>query len=238
MYEIDSTKNYRLVDVRDHEGKSKVESRDLYIERVGCITKKILKGRPHEDGRFYMHIAFERDGAGNWTNLALRTSPVSDIKESNGVVEIHTENSIYVFEPAELTEPEYQDDAELIELYLCDEGDQFCAGFYYDAEKKPHKLECSVHVGTFTDSCLIQLAERPGVFVCRYFPHGRSVEFYNTLYRQQDYSRRLLIHNAAARPLRVEFERFSHVWTIMPGEAKMIMPFCSDGADKEEDEKE
>ena len=67
--------------------------------------------------------------------------------------------------------------------------------------------------------------------VCRYFPYGRSITFYNTLYDQQDYSRRLLIHNTGDIPLEIDFERFEAAWTLQPGESKMITPYGTDGAD-------
>lgn len=48
-----------------------------------------------------------------------------------------------------------------------------------------------------------------------------TIEFYNTLYRQQDYSRRILVHKI---PLVIQFEGFRAAWTILTGESKMITP--------------
>lgn len=38
MHEFDSTKTYRLVDVRDHDGNSKAETKDLYKARIPRLT--------------------------------------------------------------------------------------------------------------------------------------------------------------------------------------------------------
>lgn len=147
-------------------------------------------------------------------------------------MKISTMNSVYILERAELAEAEPRDEAELIELYLSCEGMCFCKGFYYDAEKKRHELECLVHVGMHTDSCLICIADDGlGSIACRYFPGERGVEFYDTIYNQQDYSTRMLIHNSDTRPLEIRFERFDAVWTIEPDGEKYIMPYSYEGSD-------
>lgn len=231
MYEFDSTKTYRLVDVRDHDGNSKAETKDLYKARIGCVSKNIQIGYSI-DGRASMYMEFIQDREGNWTNLRLHTTPVSDIQEKNGIVEIYTMNSIYILEPAVLREPEYLDEADVIELYLSTNAQfRFCTGFVYDADKKPHELECSAHAGTFQDSCLIRMKTFPYDTVCRYFPSRYSIEFYNTIYNQQDYSRRLLIHNVGKDYLTVSFECFNAEWKIAPGDKRWITPYDKTGAD-------
>jgi len=235
MYEFDATKAFRLIDVRDHEGKSKADSKELYRERVGCIATGIRKSTYYShDDVLILRMFFIQDAEGRWINRALRTSPVTEIREQGKTLEIHTENSIYVLEPAEMPEPEYRDEAELIELYLNDEDTRFCKGFYYDAEKKPHELSCHVHVGTFVDTCLIYLEEDEFMndTACRYYLRYGSVEFYDTLYHQQDYSRRMLIHNTSKHPMEIKFEGFNAVWTILPGSEKLITPYCFDGSDE------
>lgn len=236
MYEIDSTKFYRLLDVKDLDGKSKADSKALYRERVGCIATNIHKSTTYStDDMLYLRMSFIQDADGRWIHRALRTSPVTEIREQGDMLEIHTMNSIYVFEQTTTPEPVYRDEADLIELYLNDEDTRFCKGFYYDADKKPHELACYVHVGTFVDTCLIHLAEEEfmGDTACRYYLRSGSVEFYDTLYHQQDYSRRMLIHNTSKHPMKIKFERFSSVWTIAPGGEKYIVPYCAEGADEE-----
>ena len=236
MYEIDSTKFYRLLDVKDLEGKAKAGSKALYRDRVGCIATGIHKSTTYSSyDVIYLRMSFIQDADGRCIHRALRTSPVTEIRDQGKILEIHTMNSIYVFEQATMPEPEYRDEADLIELYLTDENTRFCKGFYYDAEKKPHELACEVHVGTFVDTCLIYLTEKglTGKTVCRYYLHPSTVEFYDTLYRQQDYSRRMLIHNTSRSPMEIKFERFPSAWTIASGGEKYIVPYCADGADEE-----
>lgn len=232
---------YRLLDVTDLKGKSKADSKELYRERVGCIATGIRKSTYYShDDVLILRMFFIQDAEGRWINRALRTSPVTEIRERGEILEIQTQNSVYILELTEMPVTEYQDEAELIELYLNDEDTRFCKGFYYDADKKPHELYCDVHVGTFTDTCLIRLVEDEFMraTVCRYYLQYGSVEFYNTLYKQQDYSRRMLIHNTSRHPMPVKFEGFPAVWTIEPGEKKYIMPYCTEGADEEDEEEE
>lgn len=234
MYEIDRNAAYRLIDVLNADGRSKVNSRTLYQERVGCIATNIrVDDWPYIKDSFVVRMDFVVDANGNWTQLSLRTSPLYDILEADGALKIYTQNSIYVLEPAELPKYKYLDAANLIELHLNDSDYNFCKGAYYDAESKPHDLSCLVHLGTFQDSCLIRPVDDAlfGEFACRYFPHFSGVEFYDTLYHQQDYSTQMLIHNTARQPLRIKFDRFPAVWTIQPGEAKYIMPYDATGAD-------
>lgn len=235
MYEFDPKQTYRLVDIRDLAGNTKVQERALYRERVGCIAQNIERKEYCVDGETanVLEMKFVQDRDGRWICRYLRTSPVSEILEKENVIEVHTQNSIYVFESVELVPPVYQDTSNLIELYLSDEGHRFCKGFYYDEDKQPHELVCWIHVGMFVDSCLIFL-HRPqtlGTIVCRYYIRSDSVEFYDTLYQQQEYSIPILIHNQTPKPMRVRFEFFDAVWTIPPWDRKIITPYSYDGTD-------
>lgn len=229
-------KTYRLVSILDKDGNRKAETshrhQEFYRSLEGCIARNIRESTSfYHDGTF-ARVDVVQDPEGKWINRNFRTSELKEIRElENGGLEMITENSVYTFEPAEINPPVYQDDADLIELYLCDTNSQFAAGFYYDEEKQPHRLYGSVHLGTFQDSVMVCLAEEPGICTCRFFPKGHTIEFYNTLYGQQDYSHRILIHNTAKIPLAIQFEGFQVTWTILPGESKTITPFCADGAD-------
>lgn len=234
---------YRLTDVLDYLGNHRAEAdsphKEFYQDMIGCIAQNIREDTYFYTGDPIMRMDFVQDQNGRWINLPLRTSPVKEVRElENGRLEIITMNSIYQFSPAELAPPVYQDEAELIELFLTTSGYQFAAGFYYDAQKQPHPLEQSVHLGMFQDSVLIRVKDdRFGRYVCRYFPLGSKITFYDTLYKQQDYSVRMLIHNNGKIPLQIEFQGFKATWTIQPGEAKEIQPFCADGADDCDTEK-
>lgn len=224
-----SEKTYRLVSILDRNGNRQADvdprRREFYSNLEGCIAQNIREGTYLFSSEKIMRIDIIQDPDGNWTNRNFRTSPVKEVRElEDGGLEIITMRSVYRFEPAEPKAPIYQDDAELIELYLCDQNYQFAAGFYYDADKQPHQLKDSVHLGNFQDSVLIFESDNFSNCVCRYFPFGSTVEFYNTLYQQQDYSRRILIHNTGAIPLTIQFQGFKDTWTIQPGAFQMIMP--------------
>ena len=224
MSEIYENKCFRLADVLTSDRTSKTETRTLYQERVGCLTKNIHRGHTYAGGQYRMHMTFIQDGAGNWINRDLRTSPVSEIVENERGLEIHTMNSIYVFEKAELCEPEYLDVADTIELYLNDEENHFCKGIYYDVDKTPHELECIVHLGTFQDSCILCVDGNVMHSVCRYFPRFSSIQFYNSLPRQDSYRQPIVIHNIGENPLRVTFQSSDAEWSIQPGITETIIP--------------
>ena len=140
---------------------------------------------------------------------------------------------------AEVKEIEPLEESNLIELYLSMEEDyHFAAGFYYDAEKQTHKLCEFVHLGMIVDSVLIGMYEQTlyGCYACRYFLRDDCIEFYDTIYFQQDYSTPMLIHNTGKSDLIIRFEAYPKKWTIKPGESKRIMPFSPDGADVEEEQ--
>lgn len=229
-------KVYRIVGIFDRQGNRRADvdprHKEFYSNLEGCHARNIREDTYFYSGDKIIRIDVIQDPNGNWINRNFKTSPLEEIRElDDGGLEIVTRRSVYRFVPAEIKPPIYQDDAELIELYLCDENSQFAAGYYYDGEKQPHTLIGSVHLGTFQDSVMVCLAEEPGVCTCRFFPMGHTIEFYNTLYGQQDYSRRILIHNTGKSPLVIQFEGFQATWTIQTNESKMIMPFCADGAD-------
>ena len=231
-------RTYRLTDVLDHQGNSRT-GKDQYRQAfynsiLGCVAQNIREDTYFYTGDRIARFDFVQDEEGRWINRGMRTSPLTEIRElADGGLAVVTRNSIYCFTPAELTPPVYRDDKNLIELYLTDVGYQFAAGFFYDQAGKPHPLEQSLHLSMFQDSVLIRTADDPlKSYVCRFFPWGWCVEFYDTIYRQQDYSSRMLIHNNGDFPLQISFEGFRATWTILPGEEKMILPYHTDGADE------
>lgn len=208
-YPFDAKATYRLVDVMDHERRSKVHTRELYQSRVGCIATNIQAvERFGEKPYKILYMQFIQSPDGDWIFKQLGTSVFLGAIETAGCLEVYTENSIYLLEPVPAPDPGYLNEAGLIELFLsADTNSKFCRGVYYDDAGTPHDLVCSVHLGMFQDSCLIDMFDNPGAFVCRYFPHRECVEFYSTLYRFQTSPHRMLIHNLGSRPLGVGFER-------------------------------
>lgn len=230
-------KTYRLVSILDKDGNRKAETShrysDFYRSLEGCIARNIRECTSfYVDGKI-ARVDVVQDSSGRLINRNFRTSPLEEIRElEDGGLKIITENSVYTFEPADLKPPVYQDETDLIELYMTDVNVQFCNGFIYDEIKVPHQLTHDVHCGMFQDSVLIRKKDDlMGEYVCRYFPRGSTIEFYDTIYHQQDYSLPILIHNTGSIPLKIKFVGFRAVWTILPGESKRIQPFCADGAD-------
>ena len=230
-------KTYRLVSILDREGnrRADVEPRhaDFYRNLEGCIARNI-----REDTSFYRDGTFARvdviqDPCGRWINHNFKTSPLEEIRElDDGGLELITMRSVYRFEPAEMVPPVYQDAANLIELYMTVDNYQFCNGYFYDDNKEPHQLSYYVHAGMFQDSVLVRREDAlMGDYVCRYFPLGTKIKFYNTLYREQNYAYPMLIHNTSDVPIKIEFEYLRATWTILPGESRMITPGSTEGAD-------
>ena len=232
--EFDRLQAYKLVAVLDNDGVDKVHTRNLYKDRINCIAVDFhYDMRPVYDGKYRMNMKFVQTEDGLWCKRRLHTSIVLKVEETKNGVNIHTYNSIYVFEKAILKEIPYQDSANLIELYLSlEDNDYFGKGFYYDADKQTHELVEIVHVGMFQDCVLVCFMPEDELHgcVCRYFPN-EQIEFYNTLYGQQDYSTPMLIHNTGKKDLIICFQMFPYKWTIAPGESKYIKPFEPDGAD-------
>lgn len=156
-------------------------------------------------------------------NRRLRTSEISEIIESEEI-EVITANSIYVFKPAEPKEPEFREATHLIELWLGTGDYLFDKGVYYDAFGVPHVLINSIHLGTIQDSCLICHQDAMGATVARYFPRQTSVEFYDTIYGQQDYSTPIWVHNTADYELSIRFQFAKVEHRIKPGGELLIHP--------------
>lgn len=237
---LDKNAVYRLLDVLDHQGHSRVESRKLYRDRVGCLAHDL-----HRDGNT-LRMTFVRDPAGNLIKRHLHTSTVVGLEEQRGLLVVKTLNSMYLLEPVEpqvlaenpdvfpaalLGEP-YE--GELIELYLMEEGDHFCKGIYWDAHRAAHSLELLRHVGMVVDSCLLRdPCGEPERFYCRYYLElPEKVEFYDTLYGQQDYSIPILIHNCGTIPLHILLAIYGEVGTVDPGKAALFRLDCSGKGEK------
>lgn len=181
-YDFDREKAYRLVAILDREGKSKADTKSFYAERMNCVAVNLRYDRSPVYGTtdaFRMKMTFIRDANGQPVQRKLHTSVVNFVEETARGLKIHTQNSIYVMEEAEVTEIVPLDEANLIELYLSlTEDNHFATGFYYDADRKVHELVEYVHVGMFTDSVLIGTYEEViyNEYVCRYFLRDTCIE--------------------------------------------------------------
>ena len=226
MFEFAERKYYRLADVRDLFGRSKAHMSDLYRTRVGCITPYIrLRPYSADVEGLCLYACFVQDAEGNFVNRHLRTSLVSEIVEADdGGVEVITANSIYVFEPATPLEPEFREAKNILELWLGKGDHRFGKGVHYDTDGNPHVLQLSIHLGTIRDSFLICHEDNPGIIVARYFSGYQGVEFYDTIYGQQDYTAPMLIHNTADYELSIRFQFAKVEHRIEPGGEHLIHP--------------
>lgn len=218
-FRIDGSHAYRLIDVLDREGeKSKVHTRELYEERVGAVATNLRTVNAYEGDSFYLNMDFVRTADGRRTSMYLSTSSVETVEETEGLLKIVTRNSVYVLEPAELPEPKYLNEKELLELYVSVEADDlFCGGVYYDKDGKPIELKGIEHTGTFTDSFLIGLPEEGerGKFLCRYYVGWDTMEFYSI----ECY--RMVLHNEGTVPIKIRIGQHT-TWIIQPGETKRL----------------
>lgn len=239
-YEFNPKQAYRLMAVTDRTGRDKSHTHYFYEAIVNCVAVNFhYDDFPSHEEYYRSRMQFVRNELGQPVYRSLHTSTVWNVEETENGVKLMTSNSIYTFEKAEVREIPKLDESNVIELYMSLEDDYcFGAGFYYDAEKNTYELKEHVHLGMFQDSVLIHIVKDELLMdcVCRYFPMGRYVEFYDTLYKQQDYSTPMLIYNTGNMDLQIRFQMYEHVWTIKPGESKRIIPGKPDGADPEEGE--
>lgn len=237
-YEFDPKQAYQLVVVTNPDGSAKTERLDFYSLYLNNIAVNLHYDRePTFWGYYRLWLEFVQDSNGKWLNRSLHTSIVYKVEETDSCVKIHTNNSIYHLQKAKIQEPVFQEDAELIELYLSlQEHSYFCKGFYYDENSNPHELFVHINIGFAVDTALIGTAEDAiwGVYACRYYIRPDKIEFYDTLYGQQDYSKPILIHNIGNKDLVVGFEFFDHTWTIKPGESKRIVSYNPTGVDEKQ----
>lgn len=234
-FELNPQATYRLIAITDRAGNDKSQSKDLYRNRINCIATHFhYDEQPCYEGLYRLNMDFVENANGQPCDRGLHTSPVYEVVETADGMAIYTHYSIYIFQEATVKEPVFQDEANLIELYLADDNDYyFEKGYFYDDKKVIHPLKRHLNIGMFYDSVLLDVAGETewGNYVCRFFPNWREVKFYDTLYHQQDYELPMLIHNTGTTKLRVKFEGMKAEWRIQPGESRRILPFNPEGAD-------
>lgn len=235
-YQFDSQQAYRLIAVTDRDGNDKTYSDELYSCVAGCVARDLrYDERTSYGGLYRMYLNFVQDETGTWINRTIHTSPVCEVKETEDGIAIYTNNSVYRFKKAALMNTPVCSEKNVIELYLSiEENYHFAKGFYCDGDGVAHELSTHIHVGMFVDTVLIGTKDVGvgGDYVCRYY-YRDTIEFYDTLYHQQDYSTPMLIHNTSNHyDLIVRFEGYDKQWTIAPGESKRIVPFSPVGADE------
>ena len=238
QFDFEKGKTYKLIAVTDKQGRDKSNSKPLYKERIGCIAVNFLKNEyPLQGDSYNLRMKFILNEKGQWINRSLYTSFVEHIEWRENRVIVHTKNSIYTFEEADMNVVSCQEQSNLIELFMSVEDDyRIGKGFYYDSQKTAHELNADVHVGMFQGSVLLYYEQEnaPCEYVCRYFPTDNGIELYDTLYGQQDYTTPMHIHNTGQQALMVSFPSYGHVWTVDVGASKRIMPLLPDGMEEED----
>lgn len=231
-YEFDRTQTYKLIGVTDKNGNDKSHEHSIYQNNLNCIATDLHFDDEPYPGDFYrMRMTFVQTEKGMWCKRSLHTSLVNLVDETENGINVHTSNTTYIFEKASLKDVPFRDESHLIELYLDADSDySFCKGIYYDKNKKPHMLRESVHLGTFQDSVLVGFEQNDipnNLFgwVCRYFPIGNTVEFYNAIAVQQDCGTPILIHNTGKTKLTVKHQLYSKSWVIEQGANMYFEPF-------------
>ena len=231
-------KTYKLANILDHNGRSKMEGgrddQERYQYWAGYYTNDIRVVTREYLGESYkcLSVNFVADADGNYANRHLRTSPILKIEEGIGRVIVHTANSVYAFVEWSLPEPEVRKANNLLELWLGKGDHRFGKGVLYDADGTPHVLTLTVHLGAMRDSFLICHRDSPSITVSRYFKGYRRIEFYDTIYGQQDYTTPMLVHNTADYPLTIKFQFSDVEYRIAPGGGLLIHP--PEGGDNRE----
>jgi len=225
--EFGENQAYKLVAVTDLNGIDKVHSRKLYKDRINCVAVDFEREKHSvHDEKYRMRTVFIQTEDGLWCERKLLTSSVEKVEEKSNEIKVYTHNSIYRFEKTELKKVPYLDTANLIELYLSSsDHDYFGRGFYYDEEKRPHELVKYVCGGMFQDSVQIGFKEEDTLqgVVCRYFLGREVIEFYNTLYEQQNVTIPMVIHNTGKKDLEIGFQMYPYIWIISPGQKKVVV---------------
>lgn len=241
-YNFKKDDKFRLVKILDREDNDKSNDSDLYRNRIVCIATDFRwDNYVSYKGRNRLLMRFVLDKNGMYINRKLHTSYVEEVTEdSDGVIRLVTENSIYVFERATIREAEYLDDKNVIELFL-DEGNDYYLGraYYFDSIGKRQLLDYHINLGMFQDSVLIfgTEGEIAGCPLCRFFTKEGGDLFYKTFCENEIYTLPMLVHNTGTSDLTLRFDWHSNTWTIKPGESKRIMPYLADDSDIEEKDK-
>lgn len=226
---------YQLVEILDHQGRSKLEVdrevQEKYRRWIGCYTKSMRLNTPYGyEGFECLYVQFEQDSRGVHTSQRLRTSPIQNIETAGDGIRFITTNSVYIFKKAQFIEPpirskeDIEGDANLLELWFGQGPYLFDKGIHYGSDLHAHMLTTYCHSGTMRDSYIISHWDSPSHAVARYFMSHSSIKFYDTLYRQQDYPCAIMIHNTSDWPLTIKFQFSDDQWIIEPHNQKLIQP--------------
>lgn len=219
-----TAKIYRLIDVTDHKGKSKVDENSIYQHWIGCVAKNIRKQEYYGTRHECVHMEFFLDSTGEYLHRTLRTSPVTEIRELGHGIQIRTTNNVYVLEEFTVSEPETEQNSYLIELWLDNSHTNFCRGYFYSPTGNHQGLYPCVHLGMNEYSVLLNLNDDSFPAICRYYPGFSEIKFFNTPFHRSKHKTQILIHNVGEHVLHVTFRGAPDVYKIMSGGNLLINP--------------
>ena len=212
-FAFDPKKAYLLINVKDGQGNSKADSSDLYRKRVGCIATGLSARPAAEQGKTVLYMQFSCTADGQPVCLPMKTSPIVEVRQGNGLLTVTTRGSVYYLRETQMPKTASPRQKNMIELYLRAEGSRFHSGFFHDEKGEPHALRC-VCSGDRRDSCaLVWEADGFEETACAYSPQENGVSFYGS---GRGGSRRFLLHNLSDSPMEVRFSTHRSHFVLQP----------------------
>ena len=203
----------------------------LYSNLEGCIVRGIRICGNDETGFHVGLIDIIRGWDLRWQNCRIQIEGVETFQErEDGCLKLQTQNSVIIFKPVDEYELIQPDMGGEVDLYLSDKNAQLIAGIYRDTNQKHHFLKSVLHLGYGAESVYVELEDKPGSSLVRYFPMGSHIQFCGMFDSRHIYSGRIRIHNCGKIPLQISFAGCPETWTIQPGEARRIRKESCDSA--------
>lgn len=218
--QIDENEAFKLISVTDHKGYPKEEENEIYQIVTGAIANQFRYYNSSNGGK-KLELVFVQDPEGRLMNYDFITSTIIDTKKVNEMrMKIKTKNSIYHFERAQLPKENFfNDESNLIDLYLSNLSDKYIKGYYYSPNKNHYPLEKVLNLGMFTDTVLISLPEKSFQRkISYYLSSGNTIRFYDISLLHY-YNFDLLIHNESKNEMILEFPN-TVTWVIPAGVSK------------------
>ena len=215
-----TTKMYRLIDVTDRKGKSKIDENSIYQHWIGCVAKYIRKQKYYGTRHECVHMELFLDSAGSYLHRTLRTSPVAEIRELGHEIQIRTTDTVYVLE--DVIGSETEQNSCLIELWLDNSHTNFCKGYFYSPTGNRQGIYPCVHLGINEYSVLLNLNDDSFPDICRYDPSFSGIKFLNTPCQKLKHNTQILLHNVGEHMLHVTYKGNPTVYKIMSGGSLLI----------------
>ena len=234
-FSFDENKVYRFIAVKGHSGQD-LSEHNFFSSILNCTAVNFRWEEKNTDFYFpSICMTFVQKPDGTWIQRPLHVGGVNQIIDKQSALEIHTETSVYVFEPAFLMEPTFLDETSVLELFMSfNEVSCFAKGFFYDKQKKPHELYKYEPYAKATDPIFLHYEKESALHcVCTYQTFSKGIAFHEPSHHERHSFLPIIIHNTGDYPIPIWFQRSPETWTILPGEVKRIIPFGPYGASME-----